>query len=293
MPAASRSSVAEVTIRAVGVEDLEPTYEVVAACHRALYGEPELTLEHLRSSWDFWAGFTAWEGKRAVGTSAVRGDDLVVFVHPDARRRGIGTQLLRAAEGAATLDVLQADAVTLEPAAAPFFRANGYEKVWEIWLMGVGLVDVPAEEPRWPEGIEVRTVRTEDAAAVKTLLDEAYAAEPEHRPVPFDEWRQVMLGDPSFDPDVWFLAESGGELAAAALNWKEGYVKDLVVHPAWRRRGLGEALLRRTFATFRERGVPRVGLKVLSNNPTHAWRLYERVGMRRERTYEVFQKRLS
>lgn len=274
------------------MEDLEPTYEVVAACHRALYGEPELTLEHLRNSWDLWAGFTAWEGARALGTSAVRGDDLVVFVHPDMRRRGVGTRLLRAAEGAATLDVLQADAVTLEPAAAPFLRANGYEKVWEIWLMGVDLAETSVEEPRWPDGIEVRTVRMEDAAAVKDLLDEAYAAEPEHRPVPFDEWRQVMLGDPSFDSDVWFLAESGGELAAAALNWKEGYVKDLVVHPAWRRRGLGEALLRRTFATFRERGVSRVALKVLSNNPTQAWRLYERVGMRRERTYEVFQKRL-
>ncbi|MGH3032245.1 MAG: GNAT family N-acetyltransferase, partial [Gaiellaceae bacterium] len=218
---------AEVTIREAGGEDLEPTYEVVTACDHPLYGKPELTLEHLRHTWDLWAGFTAWEGERAVGTSAVRGDDLVVFVHPDARRRGIGTQLLRAAEGAATLDVLQADAVTLEPAAAPFLRTNGYEKVWEIWLMGVDLADVPAEEPGWPDGIEVRTARMEDAAALKTLLDEAYAAEPEHRPVPFDEWRQVMLGDPSFDPDVWFLAESGGELAAAALNWKEGYVKDL------------------------------------------------------------------
>jgi mycothiol synthase len=270
----------------------EPTYEIVAACQRAVYGEPELALEHLRNTWDFWKGFTAWEAGRAVGTSAVRGDDLVVFVHPDVRRRGIGTQLLRAGEKAAPLDVLQADAVTLEPAAAPFLRANGYEKVWEIWLMGVDLTAVPVEEPRWPDGIEVRTVRTEDAAAVKKLLDEAYAAEPEHRPVPFDEWRQVMLGDPSFDPDVWLLAESGGELAAAALNWREGYVKDLVVHPAWRRRGLGEALLRRTFASFRERGVARVSLKVLSNNPTQAWRLYERVGMSRERTYEVFQKRV-
>jgi mycothiol synthase len=284
--------VAEVTIREAGVEDLEPTYEIVASCQRAVYGEPELTLEHLRNTWDFWRGFTAWEAGRAVGTSAVRGDDLVVFVHPDVRRRGIGTQLLRAGEEAAPLEVLQADAVTLEPAAAPFLRANGYEKVWEIWLMGVDLAEVPVEEPRWPAGIEVRTVRTEDAAAVKELLDEAYAAEPEHRPVPFDEWRQVMLGDPSFDPDVWLLAESGGELAAAALNWREGYVKDLVVHPAWRRRGLGEALLRRTFASFRERGVARVSLKVLSNNPTQAWRLYERVGMSRERTYEVFQKRV-
>jgi mycothiol synthase len=284
--------VADVAIRDASREDLEPTYEVVAASHRMLYGAPEFTLEHLRNTWDLWSGFTAWEGKRVVGTSAVRGEDLVVLVRPEARRRGIGTRLLRAAEGAAALDVVQADAVTLEPAAAPFLRANGYEKAWEIWLMGVDLAEVAVAEPPSPAGIEVRTFRVDDAAPVKELLDEAYAAEPEHRPVPFDEWRRVMLDDPSFDPDVWFLAESAGRLAAAALNWKEGYVKDLVVHPAWRRRGLGETLLRRTFRVFGDRGVSRVSLKVLSNNPTQAWRLYERVGMRKERTYEVFEKRL-
>jgi ribosomal protein S18 acetylase RimI-like enzyme len=285
--------VADVAIREAGAADLEPTYEIIAACHRAVYGEPELTLEQLRNTWEFWTGFTAWEGERAAGTSAVRGSDLVVFVRPEARRRGIGARLLRAAEEIAPLDVLQADAVTLEPAAAPFLRAGGYEKVWEIWLMGVDLAEVSVDEPPLPAGVEVRTFRDEDAAAVKDLLDQAYAAEPDHRPVPFDEWRQVMVGDPSFDADVWFLAESAGELAAAALNWKEGYVKDLVVHPAWRRRGLGEILLRRSFGTFRDRGASRVSLKVLSNNPTRAWRLYERVGMRRERTYEVFEKRLG
>lgn len=282
---------ADVTILQARPEDLEPTYEIVAAWERDVFGEPELSLAHLRNTWGLWSGFTAWEGERAVGTSAVRGDNLVVFVRPGARRRGIGTRLLQAAERVAPLDLLQADAVTLEPAAAPFLRANGYEKGWEIWLMGIHLADAGAE-PRWPGGVEVRTFREEDAPAVKRLLDEAYAAEEDYRPVPLPEWRHVMVGDPSFDADVWFLAESRGELAAAALNWREGYVKDLVVHPGWRRRGLGEALLRRTFRTFRERGIPRVTLKVDSRNPTQAWRLYERLGMRRERTYEVFEKRL-
>lgn len=282
---------ADVTIREAGAEDLEPTHEIVAAWQQEVFGEPELTLEQLRNVWDLWKGFTAWEKQRAVGTSAVWGDNLVLFVRPEARRRGIGTRLLAAAERAAPLNVLQADAVTLEPAAAPFLRANAYDKVREIWLMGIDLREA-GDEPRWPDGIEVRTFRDEDVPAVKDLLDEAYAAEPDYRPVPLEEWRRVMLGDPSFSADVWFLAESDGELAAAALNWKEGYVKDLVVHPRWRRQGLGEALLRRTFRTFTERGVPHVTLKVDSSNPTQAWRLYERLGMRRERTYEVFEKRL-
>jgi mycothiol synthase len=283
--------VAEVVVRPAVPEDVEPTYEVVVACQAPLYGESELTLEQVRATWDLWTGFTAWEGERVVGSSAVRGDDLVVFVHPEARRRGIGTRLLRAAEEAAPLEVVQADAVTLEPAAAPFLRVNGYRKAKEIWLMGVELANVPGR-PDWPEGVQVRTFRAEDEPAVKALLDLAYAEEPDFRLVPHADWRRRMLGDPSFDPAVWFLAEAGGGLAGAALNWKEGYVKDLVVHPGWRRRGLGEALLRHTFAAFRERGLSRVTLKTDSDNTSQAWRLYERLGFRKERTYEVYEKRV-
>jgi ribosomal protein S18 acetylase RimI-like enzyme len=46
----------------------------------------------------------------------------------------------------------------------------------------------------------------------------------------------------------------------------------------------------RTFGEFKRRGLARVTLKTDSNNPTNAWRLYERVGMAIERTYEIFQK---
>ena len=127
---------ADVEIREARDEDLEPTHEVVAACQAPLYGAPELTLEHLRTTWDLWTGFTALEGERVVGSSAVRGDDLVVFVRPEARRRGIGSRLLAGCGTGRAREVVQADAVTLEPAAAPFLEANGYEKAFEVWLHG-------------------------------------------------------------------------------------------------------------------------------------------------------------
>ena len=101
-----------------------------------------------------------------------------------------------------------------------------------------------------------------------------------------------MLGDPSFEPGCWFVAEApDGSLAGAVLNWKEGFIKDLVVHPAHRQRGLGEALLRHTFRHFRARGARCVTLKTDSGNTSQAWRLYERLGMRKEQTYDVFEKR--
>jgi len=46
-----------------------------------------------------------------------------------------------------------------------------------------------------------------------------------------------------------------------------------------------------TFRHFKARGAPRVTLKTDSVNTSQAWRLYERLGMRTIRTYDVFEKR--
>ena len=123
-------------------------------------------------------------------------------------------------------------------------------------------------------------------------LEEAFAGNQETIPA-FEDWRARMTGDPSFEPAVWFLAEAGDGLAGVSLCWPEGFVKDLAVHPAWRRRGLGEALLRQALGELFHRGVRVVALKVDSGNPTGAIRLYERVGMRVDRRYRIYERRLS
>jgi ribosomal protein S18 acetylase RimI-like enzyme len=282
--------VAEVEIRPFQPADVDPAYELLAEHQRELFGEPELTygmFTNLIAIAD--ASYSAETAAGFMGSAHIRAEGVGVLVRKSERRRGIGTQLLRAVEERAEGEVLRLTGVTLEPAAAPFSAANGYEKAWEVWLMGV---DLEAEQPApaWPEDVTVRTFREEDAETVKDLLDEAYAAEPHHSPLPFGDWRTFMLGDPSFDPEVWFLAVEGERIVGAVLNWKEGYVKDLVVHPERRGLGLGKALMQQTFGEFARRGIPRITLKTDSINPTDAWRLYERLGMRKERTYEVFEK---
>jgi mycothiol synthase len=285
--------VADFEIRPAAEADTDAAYGFFAEWQEAVFGEAEIGPKMFASalaSAD--ASFVAETSDGIIGHTDVRGGDIDVVVAARARRRGIGTALLAEAERTATADPTMLTAVALEPTAAPFARSNGYEKAWEFWLMGVDLPeDVPS--PRWPDGVSVRTFREDDAVPLKELLDLAYAAEPYQRPLSFEQWRRFMLEDPSFDPKAWFLAEAdGGELVAAALNWKEGYVKDLVVHPGWRRRGLGRALMEQTFAEFARRGIDRVTLKTDSINPTQAWRLYDHLGMRKERTYEVFQKEL-
>jgi ribosomal protein S18 acetylase RimI-like enzyme len=48
--------------------------------------------------------------------------------------------------------------------------------------------------------------------------------------------------------------------------------------------------LRRSFAIFAERGLPRVMLNVDFENPTGAMALYEKVGMRAVRGFDVYEK---
>jgi mycothiol synthase len=289
--AAFRSSVADFSIRRSGPEDVDVVYGIFAEWQRAVLGETEIgpkMFASSRATAD--AAFVAEVDGTIVGDAGVRGGGIDVLVAPPFRRRGIGAALIEATEEAATDEVLLLTAIESEPAAAPFAEASGYTKAWEYWLMGV---DLPGEieAASWPEGVSVRSFREEDSSELKDLLDLAYSADPYDNPMTLEQWRRFMLEDPSFDPDVWFLAVAGDEIVGAALNWKEGYVKDLVVHPEWRGRGIGKALLLETFGEFARRGILRITLKTDSINPTQAWRLYERLGFRKERTYEVFEKR--
>ena len=147
----------------------------------------------------------------------------------------------------------------------------------EVWRMRVELDAVPASAPAWPPGVRVRSYGDGDAVRVHALLEQGYSLGG-GRVEAFETWRREMTSDAEFDPRLWFLAEADGELAGVALCWTSGFVKDLVVHERWRRRGIGEALLHHVMATFRARGARVVELKVESDNAS-AVRLYERVGM--------------
>ena len=140
------------------------------------------------------------------------------------------------------------------------------------------LMRVLSEVRVWPAQINLRAFRAEDAEALHRLLERGYRRGGGSVDQ-FETWLPGITGDEEFDPDLCFLADSGGELAGAALCWTSAFVKDLVVHEFWRGQGLGEALLRQVFVTFAARGASAVELKVESTNP-NAIRLYERVGMR-------------
>ena len=126
------------------------------------------------------------------------------------------------------------------------------------------------------------------------MSDEAFRDHWGHVPASFEEWerRKKHLGS---DPGLWFLAESAGEAAGAAVcedRPEMGWVTELAVRRAWRRRGLGLALLRHALREFYRRGKRKVALGVDAESLTGATCLYERAGMRVDRLYTVYRKEL-
>jgi ribosomal protein S18 acetylase RimI-like enzyme len=134
-------------------------------------------------------------------------------------------------------------------------------------------------DPVWLSGFRMRTFTAEDASVVHRLMQLAYA-QGGGSVGDFDAWWPALRDDSEFDTALCFLAiDRAGEIVGAAQCWTSAYVKDLVVHPAARRHGLAEALLLTVFQTFRARGARHVDLKVETDNPTGAMRLYRRLGM--------------
>lgn len=137
----------------------------------------------------------------------------------------------------------------------------------------------PIDESVWPDGVNLKAFSESHAAEVHALLELAYA-KGGGSVASFDEWWPGLAGDSEYDPNLVFPACDGvGTIIGVAQCWTSAFVKDFVVHPRFRRRGLGRALLLHVFHVFRERGNEAVDLKVRANNPSGAFHFYENLGM--------------
>ena len=158
-------------------------------------------------------------------------------------------------------------------------------------------LDEPTEAGRSPDGIDVGGIDPDqDLAAIHALLEQAFVDDLSHHPAPFDRWVEEETGTPMYDPALWLLARDGtapvGVLTASAAG-DRGWVDYLAVADSHRGRGIGAALLRRSFAIFADRDIRRVLVSVDAENPTGATGVYERVGMRIVNAWDQWERKGS
>jgi mycothiol synthase len=303
---------AGVAVRPAKVEDAGGIAELCNALAARLYGDTDVNEAEVRR-WFRMRGLerlVAERDGRIVGyVDFERRPEgqfpLDARVHPEAWGNEVADALLAAAERWAEERALPGDvlrAYTAEP-DVEIRAALEARSFWTIRHSFHMRIDLEAAQPptEWPQGISVRAYDPEaDERGVYEAHMEAFADHWDFHPLPIEEWRQRNFESEHFEPSLWILAEEDGQLAGISLNFWHfsgdpafGWVGVLAVRRPWRRRGLGFALLRHSFADFRARGATKVALGVDAENLTGAVRLYERAGMHVARRYDWYEKRLD
>ena len=153
--------------------------------------------------------------------------------------------------------------------------------------------DLPT--PVWPAGVTLRTVNPgADDRALHALIQDAFT-KPGRKTQSFEEWQSYMMHPGRFIPDLWFLLEKEDELIGCVLCFDYndlGWVRQLAVRAEQRGAGLGRMLLQHALYIFKQRGYPKVGLAVESENAT-ALKLYTSVGLREVVHLNEFSKKIT
>jgi len=303
-------------IRSPSFEDVERVAEVLLADDLAETGESDLDADFVRDQWskpgvelseDAWVVTDPNETIVAHANLSPEGEgklkSIAGVVHPEHRGRGIGSALLDRLEARASdrlrgipAGILHTAVNVSDPAAAALVRSRGFEYVRTFRHLQIDLDGSPRDPGDSPAGIKIRGIEPErDLRRIHAIFVEAFSQEWGYRVIPFEEWVGLEVETASYDPSLWLLATDGDEAVGAlsGVVWgHRGWVGELGVRPPWRGRGIASALLRRAFATFASRGLARVMLNVDSENSTGAVRLYEGVGMRTLRAWDVYEKRV-
>ncbi|QHF05725.1 GNAT family N-acetyltransferase [Pseudomonas asturiensis] len=129
----------------------------------------------------------------------------------------------------------------------------------------------------WPAGTAPAVLTSDLSLQAHHLLS--------HNPMPgegplasYAVWLNAFERDPEFDRSRCFLAMNRERVVGVITCWTSAFIKDLVVHPDYRNRGIGAALLTHLFVHLIQSGEAVADLKVMENNRV-ARRLYEKSDM--------------
>ena len=220
-------------------------------------------------------------------------------VHPDVRRRGLGTALLgwnlaRARVRASREDPLvRVELASFSEDSEVGQRAllgkAGFKAVRHFFLMRrQGLDDIP--DAPLPDGIEIRPVLEEQWRTIVAAENEAFRDHWGHREMGESDFKRTF-GRAELDTSLWVVAWDGDEVAGVVQNWiwpeenerlgvKRGWLEHISVRRPWRRRGLARAITAASLVKYREVGLEEAMLGVDSENPNGALGLVRGAGLR-------------
>lgn len=277
--------------RAIGSDDLAAVVELAGTCHAddgglAFMIEPgTLKGRYFPDAPGAAIGAFDADGRLAACTTVHLSSDsgtqratIVGQVRPELRGRSLGTYLMRwsqaqaqpfLASAATGQRVLRVTTESLTDAADRLYRAHGFKPVFEELVMRR---DSHLPLPDRPLPPEVAIVSWQSALAEQFF--QAYDASFRDRPGfpgwSAAEWIDWITEGDDLRPEWSLLARAGGVpvgFLIGADGPPDGFVMQVGVVPAQRRRGLGAALLVEAMQRMQAAGAASTQLTVNVNNP--------------------------
>lgn len=240
--------------------------------------------------------------------------NLMGGIHPDRRRRGLGTALLERLESRATELVAERHpgrpAVArvpggLDPRTAgegpggidvrPLLEGRGYRRA-RSWLEM--LRPLPGDAlPAAPEAARVLATEDGHGEAVRRAHNAAFADHWGSTAMPADRW-QAWWTSHTVRRDLGSVAvdEEGTVLAYAMVSEDvpgQAHIALVGTRPEARGQGLARAVLARTLRAAAETGCATAKLEVDATSITGAARLYEGLGFREEQVSATYEKPIA
>jgi mycothiol synthase len=204
-----------------------------------------------------------------MNRSAPASATVTSMLRPDAiglwdEQRGWIDGALRDIPGGAPVHVV-CEALTDDEAER--WRSAGYELTFEELVMEqAGTAQGPAEAPSWPSGTVLGEWGSEAAAASSEVWHAAFRERPGFPDWTPAEWIERQTGGDDFLPEASLLASIDGVPAGFVISG-HGWIGQVGVAPAFRRRGLAGALVTEALHRQRALGHELVHLHVNTNNP--------------------------
>ena len=229
-------------------------------------------------------------------------------VHPDYRGRGLGSFLLEWMEARAceTLSALEEDRLAM-------LRVDFYDRSADAveLLEKYGFRLASAEDTmrrdlshalpalQLLEGMTLVAWSEQRATTFFEVYEDAFRERPRFPGWSEETWRHNFTDYPDFRADLSLLVMEGTEAVGFTICHAEnggnpqsggtGWVDQMGVRPAWRKRGVGGALLSEVMRRFQAGGLGWAALEVSTEN-RRALRVYQQLGFERYKRRTSFQK---
>lgn len=309
-----RHADSEIDLRPARPEDADAVFALFDAASLDAVGFHHRETERVRTFWARWEpGSQGAAAQVAVAGSVIAGAALVsaprrqtlalVAVHPDRRGQGAGAALADwlVAHTTGFCESSPDQPVTLtqrilasDHDALRLLQARGWRRSRTLVRMERALT-AGDRHTHAVAGIDLRPVNPERELTALLLAEHlAFKDSEVYDPAEFAlvlaRRRQWLATDAAYDPALWFVAaardDAGHETIAGiclcTLDTVEradmAWINRLAVRVPWRRRGIGQALLRTAFAELAQRGKRHVGLNVIAGN-LPALHVYEQAGL--------------